>query len=127
MGYGRYCQIHQEDQPRNSTAERTQSAILLGPSGNSQGGHKLYTLNTGKVVVRRAWTDLPTPTSMISRVHLMAKGMPAQPMFTDRAGLVIGDTEYAFLLNIEDGNVKTMVDDTFKECTHQRLSLFSRS
>jgi hypothetical protein len=51
MGYGQYCQIHKEDQPRNSTAAWTQGAILLGPSGNAQGGHKFYTLNTGKVVV----------------------------------------------------------------------------
>ena len=86
MGHGRYCQIHEEDQPRNSTAASTQGAILLRPSGNAQGGHKFYTLNTGKVVVRRAWTELPTPTSVISRVHLMAKGMPAQPIFTDPAG-----------------------------------------
>jgi hypothetical protein len=68
MSFGRYCQIHEEDQPRNSTAARTQGAILLGPSGNAQGGHKFYTLNTGKVVVCRAWTELPTPASVISRV-----------------------------------------------------------
>jgi hypothetical protein len=51
MGFGRYCQIHEEDQPRNSLAARTQGAISLGPSGNSQGGQKFYTLTTGKVVV----------------------------------------------------------------------------
>ena len=51
MGYGRYCQIHKEDQPHISTAARTQGAISLGPSGNAQGGHKFYTLTTGKVVV----------------------------------------------------------------------------
>ncbi len=35
MGFGRCCQIHKEDQPRNSTAARTQGEILLGPSGNA--------------------------------------------------------------------------------------------
>ena len=54
MVYGRYFQIHKEDQLRNSTAVRKQGAITLGPSGNTQGGHKFYTLNTGKVVVRQA-------------------------------------------------------------------------
>jgi len=93
MGFGRYCQIHEEDQPRNSLAARTQGAISLGPSGNSQGGQKFYTLTTGKVVVRRAWTELPTPNSVITRVHLLAKGMPALPIFTDRRGRVIGDVE----------------------------------
>ena len=51
MGIGRYCQIHEDDQPRNSTEARTQAAILIGPSGNAQGGHKFHTLCTGKVVV----------------------------------------------------------------------------
>ena len=51
MGFGQYCQIHEEDQPRNNLAARTQGAITLGTSGNAQGGHKFYTLTTGKVVV----------------------------------------------------------------------------
>ena len=104
IGFGRYFQIHKEDQLRNSTAVRKQGAITLGPSGNTQGGHKFYTLNTGKVVVRRAWTELPTPASVISQVHLLAKGMPSHPIFTDRAGQVIGDAEYDFLPNIDNGN-----------------------
>jgi hypothetical protein len=37
MGFGQYCQIHEEDQPRNSMKARTQGAISLGPSGNVQG------------------------------------------------------------------------------------------
>ena len=51
MGYGRYCQIHKEDSSHNNLAARTQEAILLGPSGNAQGGRKFHTLTTGKVVV----------------------------------------------------------------------------
>jgi hypothetical protein len=51
MGFGQYCQIHKEDQPRNGMVARMQGAILLGPSGNTQGGHKFFTLTTGKVVV----------------------------------------------------------------------------
>ncbi len=51
MGFGRYCQIHEEDQRRNGMVARAQGAILLGPSGNAQGGNKFPTLTTGKVVV----------------------------------------------------------------------------
>jgi len=91
MGFGRYCQIHEEDQPRNSMAARAQGAMSLGPSGNSQGVQKFYTLTTGNVVVRRVWTELPTPTSVITRRHLLAKGMPALPVFTDCTGRIIGD------------------------------------
>jgi hypothetical protein len=58
---------------------RTQGAISLGPSGNSQGGQKFYTLT------------IPTPNSVITRVHLLAKGMPALLVFTDCTGCIIGD------------------------------------
>jgi len=88
-------------------AARTQGAISLGPSGNSLGGQKFYNLvTTGKVVVRRAWTELPTPNSVITRVHLLAKGMPALPVFTDRTGCIIGD-----VINEEIYDVPALVDD----------------
>jgi len=87
-------------------AARTQGAISLGPSGNSQGRWKFYTLTTGKVVVNRAWTELPTPNSVITRVHLLAKGMPALPVFTDRTGCIIGD-----VINKEIYNVPALVDN----------------
>ncbi len=111
MGFGCYCQNHEEDQPRNGMVASMQGAILLGPSGNAQGGHKFFTLTTGKIVIRQAWTGLPTSTAVIERVHLLAKGMPALPIFTDRAGCVIGDVEDVYLHNIEDEDAKTLVDN----------------
>jgi hypothetical protein len=51
LPFGVYCQISEEAQPRNSLVPRTQGALALGPSGNVQGGHKFYTLNSGMVVV----------------------------------------------------------------------------
>jgi hypothetical protein len=112
MSFGRYCQIHEEDQPRNGMVARTQGAILLGPSRNAQGGHKFFTLTTGKVVTRWAWTELPTSVAVIERVHLLAKGMPALPNFTDCAGCVIGDVQDVYLQNIEDEDVKALVDNS---------------
>jgi hypothetical protein len=89
MGFGRYCQIHEEDQPHNGMVQGMQGAFLLGPSGNAQGGHKFFTLTTGKVVIRWAWTELPTSVAVIERVALLAKGIPALPIFIDCAGCVI--------------------------------------
>ncbi len=109
MGFGRYCQIHEEDQPRNGMVARTQGAILLGPSGNTQGGHKFFTLTTGKAVTR---SELPTSAAVIERVHLLAKGMPALPNFSDCDGRVIGDVEHVFLHNIEDEDIKALGDDS---------------
>ena len=108
MGFGRYCQIHEDDHPRNSLKARTRGAISLGPSGNAQGGHKFYTLDNGTVVVRRAWTELPTPQSVIERIHLLARGMPAMPVFTDRRGRVIGEQD---LHTNDDTDTDVIIDD----------------
>ena len=56
--------------------------------------------------------ELPTPASVIERIHVLAKGMPALPIFTDHAGCVIGDVEDVYLHNIEDEAVKALVDNS---------------
>jgi hypothetical protein len=48
---GQYCQVHEEDNPRNSQIARAKGAISLGPSGNLQGGFKFMDLNSGKKIV----------------------------------------------------------------------------
>ena len=47
-----YCQVHEEDGPRNSLVARTSGAISLGPSSNWQGGHLFLSLNTSRVIAR---------------------------------------------------------------------------
>ena len=89
--FGSYCQISSEDTPRNSMLARTEGAIALGPSGNAQGGIKIYTLNTGKVVVRRQFKKLPMTDAVIARIGLLAVGQPSHPVVTDRRGRPIGE------------------------------------
>ncbi len=96
LPFGAYCQISEEAQPRNSLALRTQGALALGPSGNIQGGHKFYTLNTGMAVVWRDWKVLPMPLSVIDRIHSKAQGQPAQPIFADQHGKPIGNFPLTF-------------------------------
>jgi hypothetical protein len=98
--------------------QRTQGAILLGPSGNAQGGHKFFTLTTGKVVTCRIWTELPTSVAVIERVALLAKGMPALLIFIDSAGHVIGVVEDVYLYNIEDEADKALVDNSIFPGVH---------
>jgi hypothetical protein len=60
---GQYCQVHEEDTPRNSQAARTKGAISLGPSENLQGGFKFMALNSGKKIVRRSWDVILAKTN----------------------------------------------------------------
>jgi hypothetical protein len=81
---GQYCQVHEEDTPRNSQSPRTKGAISLGPSGNLQGGYKFMALNTGKKITRRSWDVIPMPDTVIARVNALGNDQPEQLFFTDR-------------------------------------------
>ena len=90
---GQYCQVHGEDSPRNSHNPRTKGAILLGLSGNLQGGFKFMALNTGKKLVMRSWDVIPMPDTVITRGNALGSDQPEQLVFTNRRGRPIGDVE----------------------------------
>ena len=67
---------------------------------------------------QQIWTELPTSVAVIERVALLAKGMPALPISTDRAGCVIGDVEDMYLHNIEDEADEAPVDNSILPGVH---------
>ena len=82
LEYGAYAQVHEEHD--NSMAARTVGAIAMRPTGNVQGGYWFYSLNTGRMLNRNNWTELPMPADVIQRVHAIAKGTIHGLLFTDR-------------------------------------------
>jgi hypothetical protein len=90
---GQYCQVHEEDNPRNSQIDRTKGVISLGYSGNMQGGFKFMELNTGKKIVHRSWDVSSMPDIMIDRVNALGRDQPQQMTFKERHGRLIGDIE----------------------------------
>lgn len=93
LPFGTYCQVHEEDSPRNSMAARTQGAISMGPRKNKQGGQVFFSLMTGKVISRRSWHVIPMPSTVIARVNELATDQPHLLTFYDRSGHEIGDTD----------------------------------
>ena len=77
-----YCQVHEEDYPRNIQATRNRGDICLGPSGNLQGGFKFLDLNSVKKIVWRSWDAIPMPDTVISRVNTLGGNQPGQLTFT---------------------------------------------
>jgi hypothetical protein len=64
----------------------------LGPSGNLSGGYRFLALDTGKMIVRNPWTELPMPTAVVDHVNVLSKAKRSLlVVFTDRQGRVIGD------------------------------------
>ena len=90
---GQCCQLNEEDAPRNSQKPSAKSAILIGPSGNLQGGFKFMALNTGKKIVRRSWDVIPMPDTVITRVNYLGNDHPEQYIFTNRRGRPIGNVK----------------------------------
>jgi hypothetical protein len=69
--------MHEEDTLRNSQSPRTKGAILLGPSGNLQGGYKFMALNTGKKITHQSWDVIPMPDTVIARVNALGPTNPS--------------------------------------------------
>jgi hypothetical protein len=90
---GQYCQVHEEDNPRNSQIARTKGAIYLGPSGNFQDGFKFMDLNSGKKIVHLSWDVIPMPDIVIDRVNALGRAHLQHMTFTDRHGRLISDVE----------------------------------
>ena len=71
IGFGSYAQIHEEH--GNSMMSRTNGAIALVPSGNSQGSYFFLSLVLGRSVNRGQWTELPITEDVIQRVNNMGR------------------------------------------------------
>jgi hypothetical protein len=112
-----YCQVHEEDNHRNSQIARTKGAIDLGPSGNLQGGFKFMALKSGNKIVHRSWDVIPIPDLVIDRVNILGRDQPQHMTFTDRHGRLIGDVEIPGVDNQEEdddhlpGLVPVIADD----------------
>jgi hypothetical protein len=90
---GRYCQVHEEDNPHNSQIARTKGAISLEPSSSFQGAFKFMDLNSGNTIVLRIWDAIPMPDIVIDQFNTLGRDQPQHMTFTDRHGRLVGDVE----------------------------------
>ena len=70
---GSYCEVHDDPNPTNTTVSCTREGIALGPTGNLQGSVKFYCLNTGRVLKRQAFNEIPMPKAVIAKVDKIGK------------------------------------------------------
>ena len=93
LKFGEYCQVYEEELPRNRNKPRTLGAVCLGPTHNDQGSLKFMSLTTGAAVTRYGWDPIPIPSSVIARFNRLGKDQPELLVFTDRKGRLIGEAE----------------------------------
>ncbi len=114
LKFGSYCQVVEDVTPRNSLAARTRRAMSMGPSGNLSGGQCFLALDTGKMIVRNCWKELPMPLAVIDRVNVLGHAKYSLLVFTDRHGQVIGDyTPTAGKTVNTDASVLSAVNDLY--------------
>ena len=84
--FGEYVQVHEENTPTNSMEPRATGASALGSTYNLQSGYKFLSLNTGRLINRRAFTILPLKTDVKSRVESLGQreNRPNKLFFHDR-------------------------------------------
>jgi hypothetical protein len=91
LKFGSYCQVAEDVTPCNSLAALTRGAISMGLSGNLSGGRSFLVLDTGKLIVRNCWKELPMPLAVINRVNVLGRAERSMLVFTDCLGWAIGD------------------------------------
>ena len=70
---GAYVEAREDAMITNSNRDRTHPCIYLGPSGNLQGSHLCFDLNTGAVVVRRSAEQIPYPERILKMANAWGK------------------------------------------------------
>ena len=108
---GSYCQVAEDVTPRNSLAARTRGAISMGPSGNLSGGQCFLALDTGKLIVRNCWKELPMPSDVIDRVNVLGRAKRSMLVFTDRHCRAIGN--YTHTVNEAGAEDESVVNDLY--------------
>jgi hypothetical protein len=87
VAFGEYVEAHNSTiAQRNSMSPRTDPAIALVPTCNSQGSVWFYSMRTGGIISRDHWTSLPIPPAVIAIMKEKAMKepqlTPSDPTFT---------------------------------------------
>jgi hypothetical protein len=83
----------------------------MGPSGNLSGGQCFLALDTGKLIVRNCWKELPIPLTVIDHVNVLGRTERSMLVFTDCLGCVIGD--YTPTENVAGKEDESIVNDLY--------------
>ena len=70
--FGSYCDMHIDPDITNTLEPKKNWAICMGPTGNLRGSYKLLSLETGKKVTQRRFTEMPITEAVIKQVGVMA-------------------------------------------------------
>ena len=70
--FGAYAQIFEDNNITNTPDTRSIGGVALASFPNENGKYPFMNLNTGRVLWRRRFTEIPITDLVIQRVHLLA-------------------------------------------------------
>ena len=118
--FGEY--LHTYEGTTNDMKRRTVGAIALGPSGNSQGGIRCYSLLTGQILHRTIGdiTRLKMPEDAIRRIAYVAKKQKLQAglTFTDRNTNIDNDASITGVDTHNQDQLELELDDDNENVQH---------
>eukprot|EP00956_Cyclotella_meneghiniana_P039836 scaffold180856_cov40-Cyclotella_meneghiniana.AAC.1 len=111
--FGAYVEASEDAEITNTIKDRTQPCIVLGPTGNIQGGVNCYNLVTKRVVERRTITPLPMPDRVIRRVIKL--GERAKQQRTSQRLEFLNRHKERFAWETNDSDTQNLVKPTPRE------------
>ena len=96
--FGAYAQVFEENQTTNTQDTRAIGCIALASYPDENGAFPFMNLNTGQVIWRRQFTEIPITDLVINRVHHLADAdkqrniVGGSPLIEWRPGVLIEDT-----------------------------------
>ncbi len=107
--FGSYVQVWEPSTQTNSLKMRRRATIALGPLQTSTTSYLFMALDTGKIINRAQFTEIPMTESVIARVNKLGSGEPELLTWTNRRGEIIGDGP---TWDTAEANTKNNVGDT---------------
>ena len=105
IDFGAYAQVFEENQVTNNQDTRAIGCVALASYPNDNGKFPFLNLNTGRVIHRRQFTEIPITDLVINRVHQLA--------ITDKQRNIVGGSpliEWRPGLSIDDDPNATSTD-----------------
>ena len=116
LSFGQYVEVHERNDVINNLTPRTRGAIALGPRGTLQGSQWFYVFDTGKLIARDRWTEMPMPDTVIAYMNAKAaKQRPVRPDPTFRLGDRIITLEAESEADLPDAEPTRLVGDRHNE------------
>ena len=115
--FGSYVQVWEPSTQTNSLKMRRRAAIALGPLQTSTTSYLFMALDTGKVINRAQFTEIPMTAGVIARVNELGSGEPELLPWTNRCGETIGDgpTWNTAVANTKDASMTSDVAGATKD------------